>query len=95
MKQLHSQHGWTKFGVIGVVLSAFVGTLGFEMLLRLIPNDANIVVPWAIVSLFILPLTLSVQLVLKLWDLKEQDDISRNERRRLKSIINKKLTNFL
>ena len=88
MKQSQSQLGWTTFGVIGVIVSAVIGAFGFEVLLRLIPSNTSMVVPWAIVSLFVLPLTLCVQLVLKLWDLKGQDDISREERRRLKSIIN-------
>ena len=94
MKQTHSQRGWTMFGVIGIMVSAVIGAFGFEILLRLIPSSAGTVVPWAIVSLFIPPLTLCVQLILKLWDLKEQDDISREERRRLKSIINGKTRQF-
>jgi hypothetical protein len=75
------------FGVIGVIASAIIGAFGFEVLLRLIPKGAQIAVPWVIVSLFLLPFTLCVQLVLKLWELKEQDDISRDERRRLNSLI--------
>ncbi|MDI1277609.1 hypothetical protein [Methylobacter sp.] len=94
MKKLHSQQGWTSFGVIGVMVSAVIGIFGFEILLRLIPSNVSIVVPWAIVSLFVIPFTLCVQLILKLWDLKELDDISREERRRLKSIIDGKTRQF-
>lgn len=94
MKQAHSQSGWTTFGVIGVIVSAAIGAFGFEILLRLIPSGAIVAVPWAIVSLFILPLSFCVQLVLKLWDLKDQENISREERRRLKSIINGKTWRF-
>jgi MFS family permease len=94
MKKLHSQQGWTSFGVIGVIISAVIGTFGFEILLQLVPSNVSIVVPWAIVSLFVIPFTLCVQLILKLWDLKELDDISREERRRLKSIIDGKTRQF-
>jgi MFS family permease len=94
MKLTHSQRGWTMFGVIGVIASAILGAFGFEVLLRLIPQDVQIAVPWVIVSLFLLPFTLCIQLVLKLWELKEQDDISREERRRLNSIIDGKTRQF-
>lgn len=87
MNARKSQAGWTNFGVIGTIISAFVGFFCFEFLLNLIPNDFKPVAPWAIVSVLLLPFGLCIQLLLKLWDLKEQDNISRQERRRLGIII--------
>ncbi|MCK9394186.1 MAG: hypothetical protein M0Q44_01170 [Methylobacter sp.] len=94
MIQAYLQKGWTTFGVIGVIASAAIGAFCFEILFRLIPVDATVVAPWAIVSLFLLPLSFCVQLILKLWDLKEQTNISREERRRLKLIIDEKTRRF-
>ncbi len=82
------------FGAIGIMVSAVFGAFTFEILSRFIPSNTGTVVPWVVISLFILPLTLCVQLILKLWDLKEQDDISGEERRRLKSIITGKTRQF-
>ncbi|MCK9605297.1 MAG: hypothetical protein M0R33_02480 [Methylomonas sp.] len=94
MRQINSNNGWTKLGVIGILFSAIIGAYGFEILLDIIPNNTSIAIPWAIVSLFLLPLTLCVQLILKLWDLKELSDITRDERRRLKAIIRGKTRQF-
>lgn len=91
---MYSQFGWTTFGVIGVMIAAAIGFISFEGLLNLIPSNYKITVPWVLVSLFLLPLTFCIQLLLKLWELREQDDISREERRRLKPLINGKTRQF-
>jgi len=83
----HIQRGWTAFGAIGTIIAAGVGALAFEGLMRLIPIGANVATPWVLVSLFSLPLAYCVQLLLKIWGLKEQNGLSREEKRRLEKII--------
>lgn len=94
MKQMYSQFGWTTFGAIGVMTAAAIGFFSFEGLLNLIPGDNKMTVPWVLVTLFLLPLASCIQLLLKLWELREQDDLSREERRRLKPLIEGKTKQF-
>jgi predicted Abi (CAAX) family protease len=84
------EQGWTGYGILGTILSAAIGVLGFSGLMRLIPAEASVATPWVLVSLFILPLTYCVQLLFKVFDLKELTGLSKNEKRRLKPIINGK-----
>ena len=60
--------GWTGYGILGAILSAAIGALGFAGLMRLIPAEASVATPWVLVSLFILPLTYCVQLLFKVFD---------------------------
>ena len=85
-----TQDGWTGFGILGAILSAAIGALGFAGLMHLVPAEASVATPWVLVSLFILPLTYCVQLLFKIFDLKELGGLSKNEKRRLKPIINGK-----
>lgn len=94
MKLKNSQSGWTRFGVIGVMLAFAIGFFSFEELLNLIPSANKITVPWILVTLFLLPLASCIQLLLKLWELREQDDLSKEERRRLKPLVEGKTRQF-
>jgi len=85
-----NQDGWTGFGILGAILSSVIGALSFAGLMRLIPAEASVATPWVLVSLFILPLTYCVQLLFKIFDLKELSGLSKNEKRRLNPIINGK-----
>ncbi len=85
-----NQKGWAGFGVLGVILSAVIGALCFAGIMHLISAGASVVTPWVLASLFILPLTCCVQLLFKIFDLKELRGLSKNEKRRLKPIINGK-----
>lgn len=76
--------------MLGLILSTIVGALSFDSLARFVPDDATISTPYIFISLFLLPLTFCVQLLLKVWDLKEQDGLSREEKRRLRPIIDGK-----
>jgi len=84
------EQGWTGYGILGAILSASIGALVFSGLMRLIPAEASVATPWVLVSLFILPLTYCVQLLFKIFDLKELQGLSKSEKRRLKTIINGK-----
>jgi hypothetical protein len=93
MKPTNLQSGWTNLGVIGVMLAAVLGFYGFGLLVNIFHIKMS--VPWALVSVFLLPLGFCVQLLLKLWELKEQDNLSRDEHRRLKPMIEAKTRQFL
>ena len=82
-----TQVGWTRYGVLGLILSTITGVLSFGALVRFVPDGATISTPYIFISLFILPLAFCVQLLFKVWDLKEQDGLSREEKRRLNPII--------
>ena len=90
MRKISVQQGWTAAGALGTILSAAVGSIAFEHLMRLIPHESALATPWVLVSLFLLPATFCIQLLLKLWDLKELDGLSRREKSRLKQIIDEK-----
>ncbi|MGB4498910.1 MAG: hypothetical protein WBI40_09430 [Methylococcaceae bacterium] len=88
MKTINPQSGWTILGIIGVIISGGVGAIAFDLLFKVAGYSNSI--PWALVPLFATPLTLSVQLLYKFFDLKELEGISREEKRRLKSMIDGK-----
>lgn len=67
----------------------------FLIFLQSIPSNLTITAPWAILSIFLIPLSLCVQLLLKLWEVKEQNNLSREEKRRLNILINKKTQIFI
>jgi hypothetical protein len=85
------QKGWTLWGALFLIIAAVSGSLAFTALLLVIPEGKTVIVPWAMVSIFLLPITFSVQLFFKLTELKDQKELSRDERRRLATIVDEKL----
>ncbi len=85
------QDGWTLAAVLGVIASAAIGAYCFDFLLKLVPNDVQITVPWVLITLFILPLTFAVQLLIKTWEINDEENLSRDEKRRLKVIVDEKI----
>ncbi|WP_086480756.1 hypothetical protein [Oceanospirillum sanctuarii] len=85
----HSENGWTLIGVLGVILSCALGAAVFSQLALWLSQNVSgsVAVPWLLVSLFMMPLTITFPLLLKLWELKDQQGMSRSEVRRLKGII--------
>ncbi|MFT6331217.1 MAG: putative membrane protein [Bermanella sp.] len=87
----HQQAGWTLYGAIGMIVFAGIGAFSFEFLLRFVLNDSTLASPWVLISVFLGPLTFCVQLFLKVLDLREQEGLNRDEKRRLEFIINGKI----
>jgi hypothetical protein len=90
MISVNLQEGWTAFGALCLVIAAACGALAFAALLPVI-LEGKAAIPWAFISIFLLPITFSVQLLFKLTDLKDQKELSRDERRRLAVIVDEKL----
>lgn len=88
--QFKTQLGSTLIGALGLLLSAVIGALCLDFVLNLIPVTNKIVIPWAIVSLFLFPFAYCVQTIHKLWELKEPSGLSKTEKRRLSYLISGK-----
>ena len=72
MASLKQQAGWTKFGLLGVIISAFIGALAFFCILSLLPQGVIIAAPWLLITLFLLPLTYCYQVMTKVTEIKER-----------------------
>jgi len=78
---------------LGACLSTIFGALAFYALIMNLSTNSlfEAKAPWAISSIFLLPITLCIQLLISQWSLKsEQDDLKKTEVRRLRALLEQK-----
>lgn len=84
------QKGSALVGFFVVIASMAIGAFIFRSAFSFI-SDGQIIIPWALVSIVLLPVTMAIQLIPKLIELKEQKSLTNSERRRLNIIVEEKI----
>lgn len=90
-RSFHSQQGSAATSYIWLVLSAVVGSGLFLLLLCASGGTLPKAVPYAFGTWLVAPVAGCTVLLSKLFDLKEQSGLNRDEQRRLKNILDVKI----
>jgi hypothetical protein len=84
--------GFAATSLLALLICVAVGALSFYALLKMIPTNTAILVPWAMVAILLLPLTFNYQVITKLQEVRDLSGINRAEKRRLQYIVADRIT---
>jgi phosphate/sulfate permease len=90
MDKAHNS-GTAAISLLALLLCVAVGALSFYGLLKMIPSNTTLLVPWAMIAVLLLPLTFNYQVLTKLHDVRDISGINREEKRRLQNIVAEKI----
>jgi hypothetical protein len=92
LKQISYQSGFTTLGILLSLGFALLAGYAFGFLANYIPPEKPPTAPLFLISILLLPSTLTAQLILKLSEVKKAKGLSREERRRIEQIVSIKTT---
>jgi hypothetical protein len=80
----------TKF--LALLIYVIIGFLCFLTLADMIPAGVKPVIPWAMIAILLLPITFNFQALSKLRDVRNISGINREEKKRLKYLVEGKVS---
>lgn len=86
----HTQKGWTALGSLAVVVCTAIGALSAHALLLMFDAAFVPAVPWALITLFLLPIGVTMSVYTELGKVCEVKALSDSERRRISTTVKMK-----
>lgn len=94
MTKRNYQSGMMTWGIISTLCLCALGGYLLGLLAPFVPIDKP-VMPVTIMAIFLAPTTLSTSLIFKLIDIKKLKGLNRDEKRRIESIVNSKISRII